>query len=233
MIAESKDVTLRAADGGSFSAYLALPKTTPAPAIVIITSIFGTDQEMRDQTERYAEAGFIGIVPDIFWRIEPGPLDHADPEQRRRATARKDAFDVEAGVADIGATVDFLTSMKEYNGKFAVSGFCFGGRFTLLAATRLGAAAGAAFHGTNIGLDLAETARAACPLSLHFGDNDAAVPMAEVEAIKAAFAGKPQVEICVYPGASHGFSSPSRASYDPEAARLSNERALKVLAGMK
>lgn len=233
MIAESKDVTIRAADGGSFSAYMALPKTTPAPAIVIVTSIFGTDLEMRDLTDRYAEEGFIAVVPDIFWRIEPGPLAHTDPEQRKRATARKDAFDVDKGVADIGSVVEMLKSMKEYNGKFAVSGFCFGGRFTLLAATRLGASAGASFHGTNIGLDLAETSKATCPLSLHFGDNDSTIPMTEVDAIRTAFAGKPNVEICVYPGANHGFSSPSRATYDPEAARLSDQRALKVLGGMK
>jgi carboxymethylenebutenolidase len=233
MIAESKDITIQAADGGVFSAYMALPKTTPAPAIIIVTSIFGTDREMRDLTDRYAEAGFIGVVPDIFWRVDSGPLSPGVEAERNRAYARKDAFDLEKGVADIKAIVDRLASMKEYNGKFAVSGFCFGGRFTFLAATRLGAAAGAAFHGTNIGLDLAEADKARCPLSLHFGEKDAAVPMSEVDAIKAALKPNPQAEIYVYPGAQHGFSSPSRPSYDPEAARLSNERAMAVFERMK
>ncbi|HXP94829.1 MAG TPA: dienelactone hydrolase family protein [Candidatus Binatia bacterium] len=231
MIAASKDITIKAADGGSFSAYMALPKTTPAPAIIIITSIFGTDQEMRDRTDRYAEAGFIGVVPDIFWRNESGPLSPNDEAERKRAYARLHAFDVDKGIADIKAIVDMLRSMKEYSGKFAVAGFCFGGRFTVLAATRLGAAAGVAFHGTNI--DVPEAEKVACPLSLHFGDDDAAVPMDEVEAIKAALKRNPKAEIFVYPGAKHGFSSPSRPAYDPEAARLSHERAMKVLSGMK
>lgn len=233
MIATSRDITVKAADGGSFPAYIALPKTTPAPAVVIITSIFGTDGEMRDMTDRYAEAGFIGIVPDIFWRGDSGPLSHTVESEAKRAYARKDAFDVDKGVADIKSIVDMLASMKEYNGKFAVSGFCFGGRFTFLAATRLGAATGVAFHGTAIGLELGEADKATCPLSLHFGSDDAAVPMSEVEAIKAALKHNPRAEICVYPGAKHGFSSPSRPSYDPEAARLSSERAMKVLETMK
>src|SRR5579883_357647 len=219
MIAESKEITVKAADGGSFSAYMALPKTTPAPAIIVITSIFGTDQEMRDLVDRYAEAGFIGIVPDIFWRIEPGPLSHTDEQQRQRAYARMKAFDVDKGVSDIKSIAEMLTSMKEYNGKFAVAGFCFGGRYAFLSATRLGASAAVAFHGTAIGQD--------------FGDNDAAVPMEEVEAIKAALKHNPQAEIFVYPGAQHGYTSPSRPAYDAEATRLSFERAMRVLETLK
>src|SRR5579875_716075 len=167
MIAESKEITVKAADGGSFSAYMALPKTTPAPAIIVITSIFGTDQEMRDLVDRYAEAGFIGIVPDIFWRIEPGPLSHTDEQQRQRAYARMKAFDVDKGVSDIKSIAEMLTSMKEYNGKFAVAGFCFGGRYAFLSATRLGATAAVAFHGTAIGQELGEASKATCPMSLH------------------------------------------------------------------
>jgi carboxymethylenebutenolidase len=68
---------------------------------------------------------------------------------------------------------------------------------------------------------------------LHFGDDDAAVPMSEVEAIQAALKHNAKAEICVYRGAKHGFSSLSRPSYDPEAARLSSERAMKVLETMK
>jgi carboxymethylenebutenolidase len=233
MIAASKDITIRAADGGAFSAYMALPKTTPAPAIVIVTSIFGTDQEMRDLTDHYAEEGFIAIVPDIFWRVDPGPLSHDDEQQKKRAFARNDAFDVEKGVADIKAIVDTLGAMPEYNGKFAVAGFCFGGRYVFLAATRLGATAGAAFHGTSIGLDLAEADKATCALSLHFGDCDPIVPMSEVDAIRDALKHNPKAEVHVYAGCAHGYTGPGRPAYNPEATRLSYERAMKVLNQMK
>ena len=234
MLAQSKDIMIKAADGGSFSAYMALPKTTPAPAIIIITSIFGTDKEMRDLTDRYAEEGFIAVVPDIFWRVESGPLSHSVEAEAKRAYARKDAFDVAKGVADMKAIVDMLKPMKEYNGKFGVVGICFGGRFVVLAATELGAAAGAAWHGTAIGLDLAQTkGKVKVPLSLHFGDSDPAVPMSEVNDIKAAFADSPNVEIVVYAGAKHGFSSPSRPSYHPEAAKGGVDGALRVFNTMK
>jgi carboxymethylenebutenolidase len=233
MIAESKDITIRAADGGAFSAYMALPKTTPAPAIVIVTSIFGTDQEMRDLTDHYAEEGFLTVVPDIFWRVDPGPLSHDDEAETKRAHARNAAFDVAKGVADVKAVADMLRTMKEYNGKFAVVGFCFGGRYVFLAATRLGAAAGASFHGTCIGLELAEADKANVPLSLHFGDDDPIVPMSEVEAIRAALKHNPKAEVHVYAGCGHGYTGPTRPSYNAEATRLSYERAMKVLATLK
>ncbi|MCZ6847725.1 MAG: dienelactone hydrolase family protein, partial [Alphaproteobacteria bacterium] len=42
------DITIDAADGGSFSAYLATPEQASAPAIVVIQEIFGVNQVMRD-----------------------------------------------------------------------------------------------------------------------------------------------------------------------------------------
>lgn len=233
MIAASQDITIRSADGGSFSAYLALPKTTPAPAVVVITSIFGTDDEMRALTDRYAEQGFIGVTPDIFWRVDPGPLSHTDDAEKKRAFARMQAFDVDKGVADIAAIVDRLKTMREYNGKYAVAGFCFGGRYAFLAAARIGANAAVGFHPTAIGLDLAEAPKISAPLSFHFGGSDATTPMSEVEAIQAALKDHPNAELYVYPGVQHGYTSPSRPAYDAEATRQSYERAGRVLNTLK
>jgi carboxymethylenebutenolidase len=49
--------TITAADGGSFSAYLALPETRPAAAVVVIQEIFGVNQVMRDLADQYAAQG--------------------------------------------------------------------------------------------------------------------------------------------------------------------------------
>lgn len=233
MITAPKEITIKAADGGSFQAYAAFPKTTPAPAIIIIPSIFGTDDEMKQLVERYAGEGYISLCPEIFWRTLPGVLSHTDEAQREKAYDRMKRFDVEKGVADMKAIVDTLKPMKEYNGKFAVVGFCFGGRYALLAASRLGASAAASFHGTAMGQNLEDAKKVTVPVSFHFGDNDKSVPMTEVEAVREALKGNPRAEVFVYAGASHGFSSPSRPSYDAEVWRLSWERSMNVLGTMK
>jgi carboxymethylenebutenolidase len=41
------DITIEGPDG-SFGAYLAVPDTTPAPALVVAQEIFGVNQVMRD-----------------------------------------------------------------------------------------------------------------------------------------------------------------------------------------
>ena len=66
------DIKIAAADGGSFSAYLARPAKTPAPGILLIQEIFGVNKVMRDLADGYARQGYVVACPDLFWRIEPG-----------------------------------------------------------------------------------------------------------------------------------------------------------------
>ena len=56
---------------GAFSAYVARPAQTPAPAVVVIQEIFGVNQVMRDICDDYAAQGYLAVSPDLFWRIEP------------------------------------------------------------------------------------------------------------------------------------------------------------------
>jgi carboxymethylenebutenolidase len=233
MITAPKEITIKAHDGGSFQAYVAFPKTTPAPAIIIIPSIFGTDDEMKAQVERYADEGYIAMCPEIFWRVAPGVLDHHDDAQRAKAQDRMKRFDVEKGVDDMQAMVDWLKANKEYSGKFAVAGFCFGGRYALLAAARLGASAAVSFHGTAMGKHLDDCKNVTCPVSFHFGDSDHSVPMSEVEAVRDALKHNAKADIGIYAGVGHGFSSPSRPSYNAAVWQESYERAAKVLGTMK
>src|SRR5262249_53342808 len=67
-------VTINATDGGSFSAYLSLPKNVSGktPGIVMMQQIFGANAEMRGFADDYAAQGYVAICPDLFWRLEPG-----------------------------------------------------------------------------------------------------------------------------------------------------------------
>src|SRR3546814_14546449 len=82
------EVTINGADG-SYKAYVAMPKQTPAPGVLVAQEIFGVNQVMRDTCDALAPQGFLALCPDLFWRIEPGlDLTYQIPAERERDFGR-------------------------------------------------------------------------------------------------------------------------------------------------
>lgn len=224
----SSDIKYPTRDNQTFDGYLAAPQgTAKAPGLLVITAIFGVDEEMRMLSDQWAKDGFLVSTPDIFWRQIPGPT--ADLQV---ALDRMGKFDPEQGLKDIEDLIKDLRSRPQCNGKVAVLGFCFGGRYAHLATTRLGADAAAAFHGSGIGLHLDEVGKVKVPVSYHFGAQDPIVPMEEVSAIQKAFAGNPKAEIKVHEGATHNFSMPQKEGYHPAVAKSSRDAVLRCFRSM-
>jgi dienelactone hydrolase len=146
-------------------------------------------------------------------------------------TVRADA-DPTPGLAAVRAAIDELRSRADA-GKVAVVGYGFGGRYAFLAVTRLGAEAAAAFAASGIGQHLDEAARAAKPLSLHFGDADPLVPLDEVRAVKGALEGFPTTEIYRYPGAGSDFARPGAPGYHAASAAEAERRVVTFLDGVQ
>jgi carboxymethylenebutenolidase len=66
-------ITIKASDGsGSFEAFVAEPPHKPAGAVVLIQEIFGVNDSLKKTAAWVADLGFLVIVPDLFWRIQPG-----------------------------------------------------------------------------------------------------------------------------------------------------------------
>jgi carboxymethylenebutenolidase len=227
------ELTVETADGKTFAAYFASTGTTPAPGIIVLPPIFGVDRQMRDLADRCAQRGYAAAVLNQFWR-DPQPQEFArTPEERPLAVARAARVDVDQLVDDLDVAIAVLRDRAECNGKIAVMGYCFGGRYAFLAAARLGVDAAAAFHGTQIGQSLADAPNVAAPLSLHFGGDDPLTPPEEIEAIRTALHHRPDAEIVVYPGAVHNFSQPGWPGYDAALATASEERAFALFDGLK
>jgi len=225
----SETIRIAADDGGSFDAYLALPQERPAPALIVVSSIYGVNRGLKQTIERYARRGYIVIAPDIFWRTQPGPLEG---NSRADAQARLNAYKIGPGMDDLRATRDALAQRPEWNGKFALVGFCFGGQHAFLGLTRLGADAGVSYHGTSIEKYLDEAPRVTKPFSFHFGSEDDLVPPAAIEAIRQALAGK-SGDIVVHEGAGHGFAREDSAGYSEAVAHASEEQAFIMLDELK
>jgi carboxymethylenebutenolidase len=225
MAMQSKTIEIERAGGGTFDAYVTLPERLPAPAILIVSSIYGITDGLKHTMARYAERGFIAIAPDFFWRVLSGPLGEG---QRDLAEGRIKGYDINDGLDDMRRTRDAFAQQLDWNGKFAVLGFCFGGRHAFLGLTRLGADAAAAFHGSHIHRYLDEAAAVTKPFSFHFAGDDPLVPLDRVELIRDALRGKPG-EIAVYDRVHHGFAREESPRYNAEAARVSEERVFDML----
>ena len=130
-------ISIQARDGsGRFGAYLALPTSGRGPGLVIAQEIFGVNKTMRDIADDYAEEGYVVLVPDLFWRQEPGiELGHS-AEDMQRAFGYYGGFDEAKGVEDLQSTLDALRAMPQFKGKAGVLGFCLGGKLAYLAAAR-------------------------------------------------------------------------------------------------
>lgn len=224
----STEITYATRKDETFTGYLSSPDGDgPFPGILLITAIFGIDDEMKELSDAWAADGFVVSTPDIFWRVMPGPTADMD-----KAFARYEAFDADQGMLDIEDLIADLKARPQCNGKVAVLGFCFGGRYAHLAAARLGVDAAGSYHGTRIGEHLDEVDQVKCPVSFHFGAEDPFVPMDEVEAIKAAYAGHANAEIMPHPGASHNFAMPYKEGYVAEVAKASRDAVLRCFQSM-
>jgi carboxymethylenebutenolidase len=107
------DIRYATRTGESFDGYLTRPAGDwPAPGILLITAIFGVDQEMRDLADAWAADGFLVSVPDIFWRQTPGPT--ADITV---ALDRYGKFDPVQGMRDIEDLVRDLRIRAAFAGR--------------------------------------------------------------------------------------------------------------------
>lgn len=213
---------------GDFTAYVARPQAESAPAIVVIQEIFGVNQVMRDITDDLAAKGFVAICPDLFWRIEPG-IDITDQSEAewKRAFELFNAFDVDAGVKDIAATIAQARSLPGTNGKVGAVGFCLGGLLAFLTATRTDADASVSYYGVGIENRLAEVDKLAAPLMLHIAEEDQFVPKPAQEMILAALKNHPHLTIHTYPGRDHAFARLGGEHYDAADAAIANNRTLE------
>jgi carboxymethylenebutenolidase len=214
-----KILTLTASDGHKFSAYRADPAGKPRGGIVVIQEIFGVNDHIRRVTDGFAADGYLAIAPALFDRIKPNfevGYSENDIKVGREMKAKSDA---EAALRDIAAARDAIKSV----GRLGVVGYCWGGYLAWLAATRLdGFSAAASYDGGGIGSVANETPK--CPVIMHFGEKDSAIPLTEVDKVREAQKGR-NVEIHLYP-AGHGFNCDQRGSYDADSARTARERTL-------
>jgi carboxymethylenebutenolidase len=217
--------------GESMPAYLATPEDHPrAGGVVLIHEIFGLNKSMRATADRFAEAGFLTICPNLTWRqgnaeeLEPGTEEALEEGRRRMAELTDDQM-----LDDIKAAVLHLREMEECNGRVATVGYCMGGRLAWLMGCRGDTQANVAYYATRIERHLGECVRLSRPFMMHIGEKDPFIPAETRERIKERLCPVAGMSFHTYPDVGHGFARPGATGAEAQAAELANRRTVDFL----
>jgi carboxymethylenebutenolidase len=212
---------------GEIPAYRALPEMAGRyPVVLVVQEIFGVHEHIKDLCRRFAKQGYLAIAPELYAR-QGDPSKYQDWKQLFAEVVNK-VPDAQV-MSDLDAAVAWAAKSGAGDpARVAVTGFCWGGRITwLYAAHSKTLKAGVAWYGRLDGqrtelqpqypIDVAKQLHA--PVLGLYGGKDQGIPLADVDAMKAALAAaKSPSEIVVYPDAGHGFLADYRPSYDAHAA---------------
>ena len=225
------DIQFTTKDGGQFFAYIARPAKLPAPALIIIQEIFGVNDGLKQKADEMAALGYLTVVPDLFWRLEPhvNLTDKTDAEWQK-AFSLMQRFDVNQGVQDLEAVITTLRNHVDSTGKVGCMGYCLGGKLAYLMATRTDVDVSVGYYGVGIQDLLTEAVHIQAPLMLHIAGADKYVPEAAQQAIMDGLKENKHVTIHHYADKDHAFSRINGQHYDKAAANLANSRTNDLLA---
>jgi carboxymethylenebutenolidase len=150
------------APDGTARGTLVLPEGDgPWPGVVLFPDAAGRRETMLEMAEKIAAPGYAVLVPDVFYRAgDWAPIDlntaFGDEKERARLFGYMSALTNERIIGDAGAYIDFLLARPEVRGAgVGTTGYCMGGRMSMVAAGALGEkiTAAASFHGGRIAVD--------------------------------------------------------------------------------
>jgi len=210
-----------AADGFEFGAYHAAAKGKRRGGVIVIQEIFGIDQYVRADVDRWAGLGFEAVAPAMYDRNNPGlDVGHNDAGMDLAFAAVRQAKPEDA-LADIAACIQYLAP----RGPVFIVGYCYGGAMVWQAVGRLdGLAAGSSYYGGGVAGAADLTPKV--PVICHFGRKDAHIPADEVKATLAK--AQPQVPVYIYENSGHGFNNDGRPDSDAIDAQLARERTIAL-----
>jgi carboxymethylenebutenolidase len=207
----------------------------PFPAVILTPAIAGLNDYIERVAQRVANRGTACLALD-YYVAEGSPPDLSDLSKILAAVA---ALPDPRVLADMDAAHGYLRDQPDIAGeRIGTLGFCIGGSYSLMAASRLPLRCAISFYGQlryaelsdNKPLSPIDTAdELGCPLLGHFGEADHLVSIEHVMELQKRVQGKP-AEIYTYPGAGHAFHEDFRPPvYRPVAATAAWDRTTTYL----
>jgi len=220
------DAKVKVADG-EMPVYFARPANVNNPPVILVAmEIFGLHEYIKDVTRRLGKLGAFAIAPDYYYRKGDLTKVTNQPDLMPLVNAKPDA----ELFSDLDATVAWAKSQGGDTNRLGIMGYCRGGRTVwVYNAHNKDLKATVAFYGSLVDPPAQAAIWPKSPTQLAaemkapglglYGEADGGIPVAQVEAMKAALAAAGKTaDFKIYPGAPHGFHADYRPSYRKEAA---------------
>jgi carboxymethylenebutenolidase len=218
----------------------------PWPAVIIYMDGPGIRPALFELGERLAAAGYVVLLPDLFYRA--GPYDPVDPKLLFSDPARRAAhgkFFTSTGnrkaAVDTQAFLDYLDTRDDVAGRrVGVTGYCMGGGIALTAAATYPdrIAAAASFHGGRLATDAEDSPHKLAPritarVLVIGADNDQGFPPEQADRLRNALSeARVDHRVEIWPGALHGWTMPDIPIYNAAAAERHFEELLALFGAM-
>ncbi|MDV3135981.1 dienelactone hydrolase family protein [Mycobacterium sp. 29Ha] len=204
----------------------------PWPGIVMYPDAGGTRQTFREMGDQLAAYGYAVLVPDVYYRDgDWAPFEMAsvfsDENERKRLFSMISKVTPDIMAADAAAFFDYLSARPEVVGEaYGTTGYCMGGRTSLMVAGRVPerVAAAMSFHGGGLAADdpgsphlLADQMTAA--VYVGGAENDASFTPEAAETLDKALTAADVEHTIEWYAAAHGFAVPDNGPYDQAAAK--------------
>lgn len=197
-------VTL-SSNGVAVSGYLAQPQSLKGPGVVIIQEWWGLVAHIKDVADRFANAGFLALAPDLYH----GKIAKSPNEAEKLMMA----MNIENAEKDLATTISYLNEHPDNSTrKTGVVGFCMGGALSLYAACKNPeVSACVVFYGGHPSVK-PEIESLSCPVLGIYAAKDRSITPEAVRGLeqKMKNLGK-SFEPHIYPDTQHAFFNDERA----------------------
>jgi carboxymethylenebutenolidase len=189
------DLTYHPAENRELKAYLAAPRGAgPWPGVVVVMDAVGLSDDIRQQADTLAAAGYLAFAPDLY--SGRGPKCVVATLQASRSGSGE-AYE------DIEAARQWLVNRADCTGRIGIIGFCMGGGFALLSAPRFDFQAASVNYGEMP--DDIERLAGSCPIVASYGKRDRTLPGRAAKLESALQALGVEHDVKEYPDAGHSF----------------------------
>lgn len=220
---------------GTADAYLVTPGGSEHhPGVLFYMDAFGPRPRLEEMAQQIAAAGYVVLVPHVFYRQGRAPLidmpDLTDPTAREKLFETLGPWMRELtpgrAMSDADAYLDFLRAHDQVaDGPVGVTGYCMGGALALRTAAHRSeqVAAAAAFHPARLATDAPDSPhllvdRVLAEVYVASADHDQGMPREQQQRLDEALTSAGVRHECEqYDGAAHGFTMSDTAMYDEQA----------------
>jgi carboxymethylenebutenolidase len=182
---------------GSLRGYLARPAGDgPWPGVLVIHDVFGVNNDLREQCDWLAAAGYLALGPDLYSQgSKLSCLRSLIIDFRARQGRTFDKID---------AARSALLANEACNGHVGVIGYCMGGGFSLLLAPEGQYEVSSVNYG-DVPKDADTVLAGACPIVASYGAKDRTLKGRADRLERALTLNHVDHDVKEYPDAGHGF----------------------------